>query len=267
MSTMTLKDNNLAYTDRLSVKYQLINGVNLGYIGSLADDSVIVVTGRNDYKKNSMSLDSLVKDLHLTGHSVCWFEAKRTQTAKFLDNQFQSLCNSKIANFCQRNPMFGRLLKKLIKAALLLKKPMQWDYFLPLGKNEVSVLANELCQLLRCLPARDVFLFSHSAGGIVASLVESEPNVKKIVCFGYPFKHPDKSEEPIRTAHLIALKKPMLIIQGEDDEYGTAKDVQRYNLSESIRVFSVQSDHDYANLGAVEYQRCLSVLKDFYSIP
>lgn len=253
------------YAGSMSLNQKIINGVNLSYLGSLTGRTLIIVVGRNNFKKSSESLDALVKELHALGHSICWFENRHTQTAKFLDAKFERLWGSQLSTFCQRTPLVGNLSRKLIKASMLLLYPRQWGFFISHYRNSNQHLAKDLQKLISYLPVKQVFLLSHSAGGIVSSLVESEEKVAKLVCFGYPFKHPEHEEERTRTAHLENMTKPFLIIQGDHDEYGTALDSDRYTMAPCIKVVSVQADHGYDKLSPSAYQKCLEALRDFYS--
>lgn len=245
--------------------YQNIDGVSIAYLGSLQADSLIVAVGRNNYKKSSASLDELLKDLHRQGHSVCWFESRNTQTSKLLDEEFEDLFGYLMGDFCLRSPRLGGSLRKLLKGALLLKRPSRWDFWFKCTKDNNQELAKDLRKFLRILPAKHVVLYAHSAGGIVCSLASSEPSVAKLICFGYPFKHPEKDEEKLRTQHLAALEKPFLIIQGDEDEYGTVDDIKRYRLSSTIKVEPLHSGHDYDDLSVIEYRRCFELLQGFLS--
>lgn len=212
---------------------------------------MIVVAGRNNFREYSDSLNAMVDDLQKAGYPVCRLEQRNIATSRWLDDRSARL----------RRRQDG--LTKAIKALILLSRPARWDYFLKLVEAPHASAARDLRRLIRGLPTDQVCLVSHSAGGIVASQVASEQAVTKLVCFGYPFKHPDRAEEPDRTAHLSSVTKPFLIIQGEQDDYGTAADAQRYGLSASTIVASVAADHGYGNLDTAEYRRCLAMLLDF----
>ena len=41
---------------------------------------------------------------------------------------------------------------------------------------------------------------------------------------GYPF-HPPAKPEKLRTEHLLAIDKPVLILQGERDTFGTREEI------------------------------------------
>ena len=72
-------------------------------------------------------------------------------------------------------------------------------------------------------------------GGRIASMIADEMEVAGVVCFGYPF-HPPGKPQQLRTAHLEALKTPMLVLQGERDPFGSRAEVESYALSDAVRV-------------------------------
>lgn len=89
-----------------------------------------------------------------------------------------------------------------------------------------------------------------SLGGRVASLVAQSEfdrgRIAGLVCLGYPF-HPPKQPEKLRTAHLLDLTCPSLIVQGERDPFGGPEEVATYGLSDAIRVhWARDGDHDLA---------------------
>ena len=83
-----------------------------------------------------------------------------------------------------------------------------------------------------------VLLIGRSSGAITATLTASlgAPAICGVVALGYPFRHPERDEEPARTAHLAGLQVPLLILQGARDAYGNAAAAARYPLSAAIRV-------------------------------
>ena len=87
-----------------------------------------------------------------------------------------------------------------------------------------------------------------SLGGRVASLVAQtlfdSGRIAGLVCLGYPF-HPPKQPEKLRTAHLLDLTCPSLIVQGERDPFGGPDEVAGYGLSDAIHVhWARDGDHD-----------------------
>lgn len=86
-------------------------------------------------------------------------------------------------------------------------------------------------------------------GGRVASMVADEFHeanlVAGLVCLGYPFHPPEKPDQP-RTAHLLNLHTPTLIVQGTRDPFGTPEDVAGYTLSPAITIEWLEDgDHDF----------------------
>jgi len=82
---------------------------------------------------------------------------------------------------------------------------------------------------------KKVAIGGKSMGGRMATMVADELHVRAVVCFGYPF-HPPGQPQKLRTAHLVAMKTPTLILQGERDPFGTPPEVESYPLSKAIRV-------------------------------
>ena len=228
--------------------------------------SNLVVIGRTNFTKASSSIDRLLDALRSDGMQIYWYHSSEELCLRVLHDKFINLGNSKISLFCEEHGRFGRALRRLTKLWLLLGMPRYWRSYAKwcLGNglsNEQKV--PEVLLFIKSLKKSKVSLLGHSAGGIVASLIASEECVEKIACFGYPFKFPNHDEEPNRTKHLGSVSKPMLIFQGDQDEYGNKGDSQRYELSSSVEVVSVRANHDYEHLDEDSYQACLSRLSYF----
>lgn len=87
-----------------------------------------------------------------------------------------------------------------------------------------------------------------SMGGRVASMVAdalfAQGRICGLLCLGYPFHPPGKSEQ-LRTAHLADLKTPALIVQGTRDEFGSLEEVATYRLPPLIEMLWLEDgDHD-----------------------
>lgn len=98
-----------------------------------------------------------------------------------------------------------------------------------------------------------------SMGGRVASLVADElyaqGRIVGLVCLGYPF-HPPKKPDQLRTAHLLEMRCPTLIIQGDRDPFGSRDEVEALTLPEVIRLhWADDGDHDLGPRGASGYTR------------
>lgn len=64
-------------------------------------------------------------------------------------------------------------------------------------------------------------------------------------------------------SYLATLHQPMLIFQGDRDDYGTPQDAKRYKLSTQVQVMSAHASHDDAALTTADEQACLNALKTF----
>jgi predicted alpha/beta-hydrolase family hydrolase len=94
-------------------------------------------------------------------------------------------------------------------------------------------------------PRERLVIGGKSLGGRIASLVADEEGVAGLVCLGYPFHPPGKSEIR-RTEHLKGLRTPALICQGERDPFGNRSEVSEYSLSSNIRFcWLADGDHGF----------------------
>lgn len=116
--------------------------------------------------------------------------------------------------------------------------------------NRAPILLETWSAVVDHFRQSDLIIGGKSMGGRVASMsaVEYELKntpVKGVVCLGYPF-HPTGKPGKLRTEHLISLKTPTLICQGERDTLGTLEDVKSYSLSKSIRYhWLTDGDHGF----------------------
>jgi predicted alpha/beta-hydrolase family hydrolase len=84
-----------------------------------------------------------------------------------------------------------------------------------------------------------------SMGGRIASMVADDCAVDGLVCLGYPF-HPPGAPDKLRTAHLLGLRTPTLVLQGTRDPFGGEDEVPTYGLSSSIRLHWLgDGDHSF----------------------
>ena len=91
-----------------------------------------------------------------------------------------------------------------------------------------------------------VFVGGKSMGGRMATMVYEElSNVKGAIALGYPF-HPPGRPEKTRTEHLLTASKPLLIVQGERETFGTKAEVEGYGLPSNIEcVYLEDGDHSF----------------------
>lgn len=250
----------------IQTKSKKVGNRYVQHLGSLDASSILLVVGRDNFRKKSAPIEALVLQLHQLGMPVCWYERKVVQDARLRDEEFAAVCQSWLCAFSKQHPTAGFVARKIVRLYLKTKYPKRYGYFFKKISLASGSTPADLQRFIRSLGAHHVFILSHSAGGITASLIESEEAVRKLVCIGYPFKHPDKSDEAYRTAHLAHLKKPFLIIQGQHDEYGTAQDAARYRLSPTVQVESIDCGHDYADLSETDFNNTLRRIAHFLGL-
>jgi predicted alpha/beta-hydrolase family hydrolase len=106
------------------------------------------------------------------------------------------------------------------------------------------------------LPARTrLVVGGKSMGGRIASQVLAKPpaspawtRVSGLVLLGYPL-HPPGQPDRLRTAHLPAVRVPILLVHGTRDAFGTREEVEPVFLSLPVRVdvaFIERGDHGFA---------------------
>ncbi|NKE46713.1 hypothetical protein HB662_18165 [Roseomonas frigidaquae] len=90
-----------------------------------------------------------------------------------------------------------------------------------------------------------LILVGRSSGARVASTVADLRPVRGLVCLGYPFRQPERRDDPGRYSHLRHLRTPSLIIQGSRDAYGGADIADRYALGPNTQVVILDTDHGF----------------------
>ncbi len=97
-------------------------------------------------------------------------------------------------------------------------------------------------------PGARLAIGGKSMGGRMATLLAAEPDcpgsVEAVITLGYPF-HPPGKPDKLRTDHFGALAKPVLMVQGTRDPFGTRADVAGYVLPKRATVlWAEDGDHD-----------------------
>lgn len=241
-------------------RYQKVSGGEVAYLGSLASDKVLLFIGRSNTRKQSAPLQALLNRLMLEDYVLLWPLNRMQSTSALLVRKSERFVRWIDRAFGPGAVMANTYSKKLIKALILAFYPARWDYVF---KRDKEIKKEDQIdfhrQILQSLGgAKLISILSHSAGGIIASHLGDEPNLKSVICFGYPFKHPDKQEEPERTDNLKKIQIPFLVVQGTRDAYGGAEVINRYELSPSIEFEFVGSDHDYEDIPDADWSRVIA---------
>jgi predicted alpha/beta-hydrolase family hydrolase len=89
-----------------------------------------------------------------------------------------------------------------------------------------------------------LYLAGKSMGGRVATLIADQCAVDAVFVYGYPF-HPAGKPDKLRVAHLMGIKTPIYVFQGERDKLGAQHEVAEYELGKQVSVQWLEdADHD-----------------------
>jgi uncharacterized protein len=104
-----------------------------------------------------------------------------------------------------------------------------------------------------------LFIGGKSMGGRVANMVAAQlwdaGQIKGVINLGYPL-HAANTPDKLRTAALLALPCPTLIVQGTRDPFGTQAEFTALTLPPTIQFHWVaDGDHDFGPRGASGFTR------------
>lgn len=88
-----------------------------------------------------------------------------------------------------------------------------------------------------------LFVAGKSMGARVASMLDADSRIQAAFAFGYPFHAPKKTQW--RTEHFATLVRPLVIVQGERDPFGTREELQdKFWPNVNLHWLS-DGDHDF----------------------
>lgn len=237
--------------------------------GPLTNQKLILFIGRSNIAKNSIPLERLFDELKSQGYTFIWLQHKTEVTASILDEKTKAILGFTSNLLGGKDSRIFRHISRLTKKFILLVHPLHWSYFLRRNRTQPQLTLPEKTSQYRKLIQslrgdREITIIAHSAGGRIATSLADEGYVKKIICFGYPFKHPENNEEKERTAHLQHLKKSCLIIQGKRDEYGGEEVMNHYKLSQSISFKFIDTNHEYEAIDIGQWKSATRAIRVFF---
>eukprot|EP01037_Dinobryon_pediforme_P009907 gene9907-9973_t len=227
----------------------------------MSRSGTIVFVGRSDRSKRSVTFPRFAACLADQGYAIHWYEAPRLIESERLNQHLSRLMPAIAPSVERHHPLHRRTIRALIKGMLVLASPILRDFLRAALWAPADVAAFELDRFVKSLPDGPVHLIAHSAGAIAATRIWRNPRVCTITAFGYPFKHPGRPAEPYRTRHLGTVEKPLLIIQGASDTYGSDPDTLRALLPPGCRLISPGCDHEYARFDEADFARALAALE------
>ena len=245
--------------------YLKIKGADVAYLGSLASSKILLFIGRSNAQKNSAPLQELLDGLVLDGYLLVWPKSRNQLTGELLTQKSMMAIVWLNLVFGQNESQAKAWIRRILKGLILIGHPSKWDYFVSWFKvSSANEQAEIYKDIIRTLGKKKLIcILSHSAGGITASCLANEDNRRRIICFGYPFKHPDKDEEPYRTNGLKNIQKPFLIIQGLQDEYGGIDVLRKYELSPNVEFEFIEANHEYDKLSPNTWIQVTNRIKSF----
>ena len=211
-------------------------------------ERLFFLIGRDNWQKDDALNHVLLNYLRKTSGKIVWEDPAGGFIFRL--RQFE--------NKLKWLPGFVRKLN--LRAVQFIYGLLHRDYFHYLSdrRNEDPELRTRKLNesILKLGNQQEIIVISRSAGGRFASRIADETAISRIVCLGYPFRHPDREDEPDRYSHLTGLKTPMLIIQGNHDEYGGLEVPERYLLSDAVELLFVDCTHDF-KISSKEWERVL----------
>lgn len=218
-------------------------------------EKILLVIERDSYQKDAAFIKRIVAAV-AEGYRVVWYNPHGVGSSQLVTS----------------HPLVNALpkpIRLIVKALGLLRYPKKLlRYLSPDAWREATIegRVKNLKKYIKTIGANtDISIFSRSAGGRIASLVADELGVSKIICLGYPFKHPEHDSEPERYEHLAHLQTPMLILQGARDEYGGREAIGGYALSPRVLVELIETDHDFV-LTFDQFDEVVLKIKDFLPV-
>ncbi|WPR72505.1 alpha/beta family hydrolase [Flavobacterium sp. NG2] len=198
----------------------------------------ILLVGRDNWQNDDELNLLLYEYLSKSKHEIIWEDP-----AGNLLYQFIHIID-------QQKSIPTTIKKILIHWTQFIYRAFYHSFIIITRKNVMVHRSQKLKKVISKLgDEKDIVILSRSSGGRLSSLIADELKVKHIICLGYPFQHPEKGVEPERYEHLKYLKTPMLILQGEQDEYGGIEIKNKYELSPSIKMSYVATDHEFKLCG------------------
>jgi predicted alpha/beta-hydrolase family hydrolase len=129
-----------------------------------------------------------------------------------------------------------------------MQKPLAGKRQLP---AKMPVLMAEFLEQINQMPTDlPLVIAGKSMGGRVATMLAASDllpaQVKAVIAFGYPF-HPPKKDS-WRTEHFADLKRPVLVLQGERDPFGSVQELADKSWPLIDLKWLQSGDHDFSPL-------------------
>lgn len=234
---------------------------------TLNEPCAVVFVGRNNSEKRSDTFPRIAQNLREQGHSVYCFESDRTAASLRINDKIKRRWPKLATSTDRHHPLYRRVLRVLVKSLLVIADRHRCAFLTAAIISRPVAAARELDRFIEGLPRARVYIITHSAGGISATMISASPKIGGICCFGYPFKHPDRPIERYRIRHLSEVAKPLWIIQGTSDPYGSNPRFIAALLPRAAQVVLLDCDHDYNDLGDREFGKAWLAVQGLIGTP
>ncbi|MFD2873191.1 alpha/beta family hydrolase [Mucilaginibacter ximonensis] len=218
--------------------------------------NILLVVQRDNFKKDIPFLSGLTDEFKRLGYEIHLHKPVALGLRSMLDSKGR----------------FYKLpfpLRFLCKTFVFITKPSLWKRCFKRQWSE-SLLIADRCRRLKKHISRfgsnvNLIVLARSAGARVSSLIANETNINKLICLGYPFKHPEKPAEIERYQHLPFIKVPFLIIQGTDDVYGGSEIESLYHFAPNTSIKFIEASHEF-KITRDQLSIVLYYINDFISV-
>lgn len=222
----------------------------------------IVFVGRKNHEKRFAAFTQMTERLSALGFPLIFFESDRAKASQLAEQRLGRISQHFAGKSTDMKGLHLRALRYLLKGVILMAGRHRWRFVRAALTPPGTADAQDLADFLDSLPFGEALLVAHSAGAIAATRVADHRKVRGIVCFGYAFKHPQRSAESYRTGHLRHVSKPLLIVQGQRDAYGADAGELRAILPAHCQIISPECDHDYFGLSEIASAGIWSAVED-----
>ncbi|WP_232493939.1 alpha/beta family hydrolase [Novosphingobium kaempferiae] len=228
----------------------------------MADAGTIIVVGRTDRSRESDAIRRILLRLEAEGYRLHWFESDYIRSYDRMTTTIARRWPS-LATWGVNDTLVRRLARVTLRLAMIAGDAHRFDHLYVRLFGQPANNARQLRMLLDATPEGEVHFVTHSAGGISVTRIADHPSVARIACFGYPFQRPGNRPEAFRTAHLPSVGKPLMIVQGDTDPYGSDPAEFRRHLPRDAQVISLACDHDCDGLSHDEFERAWAAVAGF----
>jgi pimeloyl-ACP methyl ester carboxylesterase len=231
-------------------RFQFRDGASISLQPGHSSQPIVLYYGRDNRAAGDPLSRALLQALSDRGWRVAELDAVEHAMNRALD-------------WDQRLGRLPRWQAWAVKIVRLILRPKLWPYYIHrLRLGRAACIRKSALGCIRASAMMPDIILGYSAGARFGSAIVDELAVKAVVCFGYPFRHPEHGDEPERYTHLATIETPCLIVQGRNDSYGGSKDLAGYPLSQAVQVRFVDADHNL-NLDAPHQQEVVDMVLDF----